>query len=252
MNKKSSTKQVPDSLIIKNSIRYDVPLDIIMSVIEIESSDDANARRYEKHLDKNDSDTPGVDDGNKEDDASYGPMQILGATARTLGFVGDFDGLFNPACGIKFGTKYLRWCFSHYGEISNYDERWKFAVAAYNAGRGDINKMLLKARRKESEFEKKTINISMPGKWQLWNYSSHLLESVTGSASKYTLNYIEKLNKLQKKYREFMETDEDFIGKVIAHINYTIDINRKLVAIVPGLKTMYSALPEYVIKYRRP
>jgi hypothetical protein len=50
-----------------------------------ESSGDPNARRYEKHQDKpGDPDTPGVDDGSMEDDASYGLCQIMGTTAKWL------------------------------------------------------------------------------------------------------------------------------------------------------------------------
>ena len=52
-----------------------------------ESAGDPNARRYEKHQDKEsptDPDSPQVDDGEVEDDASYGLCQIMGTTAKGL------------------------------------------------------------------------------------------------------------------------------------------------------------------------
>lgn len=43
------------------------------------------ARRYEKHQDiAPDADRPGVDDGKYEEDASYGPMQVMGSNVRRL------------------------------------------------------------------------------------------------------------------------------------------------------------------------
>lgn len=50
-----------------------------------ESSGDPQARRYEVHLDllsPDDADTPAHDDGDMEDDKSYGPMQVLGTNLR--------------------------------------------------------------------------------------------------------------------------------------------------------------------------
>ena len=50
-----------------------------------ESSGRPDVRRYEPHLDgQPDGDKPGEDDGFAEDDASYGPMQVLGINVKRL------------------------------------------------------------------------------------------------------------------------------------------------------------------------
>lgn len=62
--------------------------------------------------------------------ASWGPMQIMGAVARELGFVNHFPALCDTHFGVVFGTKHL----------ANLRDRflkefgWAGVVAAYNAG----------------------------------------------------------------------------------------------------------------------
>lgn len=60
---------------------------------------------------------------------SWGPMQIMGATARELGFRGWFPELCGPL-GIEYGARYLRKQFDRYE-----GESWEDAIEAYNAGR---------------------------------------------------------------------------------------------------------------------
>lgn len=57
---------------------------------------------------------------------SWGPMQIMGATARELGFRGWFAELCGPR-GIEYGCRYLARLYDRYGN-------WHDAIAAYNAG----------------------------------------------------------------------------------------------------------------------
>ena len=54
-----------------------------------ESGGNPKARRYEPHQDRagrpdapSDGDQPGIDDGQLEDDASYGLMQVMGSNVR--------------------------------------------------------------------------------------------------------------------------------------------------------------------------
>lgn len=58
---------------------------------------------------------------------SYGPMQVMAATARELGFRGrdckDLEGL----DGLIYGIKYLEKCVARYPKYPDY-------VAAYNGG----------------------------------------------------------------------------------------------------------------------
>lgn len=58
---------------------------------------------------------------------SWGPMQIMGATARDMGFRGDIPELCKPELGIHFGGKYLRWLYNQHRDVRK-------MIAGYNAG----------------------------------------------------------------------------------------------------------------------
>ncbi len=58
---------------------------------------------------------------------SWGLMQVMGATARSMGFDDHIPKLCQDETSIKYGVKYLKKQFVKYG---NYQD----AVAAYNAG----------------------------------------------------------------------------------------------------------------------
>ena len=59
--------------------------------------------------------------------SSWGPMQVMGATARELGFTGEFSELFDYATGIKYGMLYLR-------KLNQRYDNWPDVISAYNAG----------------------------------------------------------------------------------------------------------------------
>jgi soluble lytic murein transglycosylase-like protein len=59
---------------------------------------------------------------------SWGLCQIMGGTARHLGFSGYFPELCLPSVGVHFGVL----CFSK--KLKKYDGNYQDAVAAYNAG----------------------------------------------------------------------------------------------------------------------
>lgn len=59
---------------------------------------------------------------------SWGPIQIMGATARELGYRKWFTELCGPD-GIEMGARYLARL------AKRYDYNWQDAIEAYNAGR---------------------------------------------------------------------------------------------------------------------
>jgi hypothetical protein len=61
-------------------------------------------------------------------DASYGLMQILGATAKGLGFSGDPTLLFDPSTNVNYGAKYAANQWRRYGGDPG------SVAASYNAG----------------------------------------------------------------------------------------------------------------------
>lgn len=58
---------------------------------------------------------------------SYGLMQIMGGTARYLGFSGPLPSLFKPDNNLFWGIKYLKSLIDRYDTIED-------AVSAYNQG----------------------------------------------------------------------------------------------------------------------
>lgn len=201
----------------------EVPSPILASIVYIESSFRPAVRRYEKFLDKeennhkeifnqfkNYSDLPKEDDKKWEGDASYGLCQLLGDTAIWLGWrpksKKGFEELYDVETNLDLGAKYLRDRYEKYPEITRSNkDRWEMAIAAYNAGRGNINKMLALARNAEGKEKSKDITIKDQGKWQTWDYASKFLPKVTGDKSKYTIKYVNKLRRKRKEYAKEFE-----------------------------------------------
>jgi soluble lytic murein transglycosylase-like protein len=96
------------SIIYREARRYDLAPELVAAVVEAESD---FRPRLISH--KN----------------AQGLMQIIPSTGRLMGA----DDLFNPAENIAAGTRYLRYLVNRFG-----DQR--LALAAYNAGEGNIEK----------------------------------------------------------------------------------------------------------------
>lgn len=98
-----------DSIISEMSKKYDVPFDLIKSVINAESSFDSNATSRT---------------------GAMGLMQLMPETAKWLGV----DNAYNAKQNIEGGTKYLSYL------LDRFDNNLKLSVAAYNAGPGNVTK----------------------------------------------------------------------------------------------------------------
>lgn len=109
---------------------------------------------------------------------------------------------YNPEDAIDAGVRYLLHLYKSYSEILDYNERWKFALAAYNAGRGNINQVLELARSscgvpaKYSDWKE----AGKPGGlWQKWEYTETFLSHVTGKHSKETRGYVDRIIDLSRR-----------------------------------------------------
>ena len=103
---------------------------------------------------------------------------------------------FNPEDAIAAQIRYMEFLYGRFGEIPHPLERMKCALASYNAGRGNINRMLAAARNQEGLPASYSVWVSQgkpKGKWQQWWYASPLLETVTGKHSEETRRYIDKI-----------------------------------------------------------
>lgn len=132
-------------------------------------------------------------------DRSIGILQILTRTAAEVVGGEELDGipidqvLRSPASNLHIGAMYLRSRWDAYGEIPDAVERLWCAIAAYNAGRGNVNQALSLARAAEgmpAGYGDWDSQGREPGKWQTLEYWGAFLPKVTGDSAGITLDYL--------------------------------------------------------------
>ena len=102
----------------------------------------------------------------------------------------------SPEDSIHVGCWYDRWLFDRFPEIPDEAERWRFALAAYNCGRGNINQALSLARAACDQPASHGAWVregSKPGPWQTWAFTSRFLAQVTGANAEETIGYVQKI-----------------------------------------------------------
>ena len=137
-------------------------------------------------------------------------MQLMPATDRDID--GVVDG-FNVDRNIHNGIFYYQEQYKHFPEIPDQSERIKFALASYNAGRGNINKAIKLAQRQLIREESKargvpitTIKLSQSKEWQTWDYVAQFLPQVTGPKhSAQTINYVPSVLGYYHEYKTTAE-----------------------------------------------
>lgn len=126
--------KVPHVLIKRIAIEKNLSASLLAAIVIVESSGDKYAVQYQpdyKHLltPKYFAKKTGVTEATERvfQQTSFGYMQILGSTARELGFYGPMGKLFEPETNIRLGASYLARLRNLY--VSETD--W---ISAYNQG----------------------------------------------------------------------------------------------------------------------
>lgn len=128
---------------------WGIPLELLKAIIEVESGGDPWAVRFEpeyqwfydveKHEPWDRQSTrpfpslSGVSSATEKNlqATSFGLMQIMGATAREMGFERPFlSELCEPRINLKYGCRYLVQLHRRFGD----EHGWGGVAAAYNAG----------------------------------------------------------------------------------------------------------------------
>ncbi len=114
---------------------------------------------------------------------AMGLGQLMPATARELGLnFGDDQtegSVWDPASNLDASARYLRKLYDMYrAEEIDADESWNFAAGAYNAGMGNIGKAMDRLD---------------DGERVQWDKVAGVLPQVTGSASRETIRYVDRL-----------------------------------------------------------
>jgi soluble lytic murein transglycosylase-like protein len=121
-----------NEIVEKYAAQFAVPATWIHAVIQTESGGNPEAYRPEPQI----------------DDASYGLMQLLYATARGLGYRDAPEGLFDPDTNIYWGVHLLAELRRQHGT----DPRRIYS--AYNSGRPDLYRTSTEVARNVERFIK--------------------------------------------------------------------------------------------------
>ncbi len=110
-------------------------LDLVMAIVQVESGGNTNAMRYEKSFGYytkpefySKVQMISLETEKALQRFSYGLMQIIGGTARYLGYEGRLIDLCLPSNGIMWGCHYLANICDEYLDLPD-------QIAVYNAGR---------------------------------------------------------------------------------------------------------------------
>ena len=114
-----------------------------------------------------------------------GLMQLMPRTDFEID--GDMDA-FDPEGNVDNGVRYDKIQFDHFPEIPDVCEKFKFMLAAYNGGRGNVNKALEHARIRETG----TAVLSGSGFWQTWAFTKREFQNLPVD-HKQIVNYVDRI-----------------------------------------------------------
>jgi soluble lytic murein transglycosylase-like protein len=122
-------------MILEAARSVQIPPELILAIIEVESGGEAYAAKLNPHypFTMPQAKRPAGVDHNTEiymQKTAWGLMQVMGATARSVGFDGRLPELTDPAVNVKTGVAYLETLMSKYHARHGLSG----VAAAYNGG----------------------------------------------------------------------------------------------------------------------
>lgn len=122
-----------EAMVAEAARNHGLPASLVGAMVTVESSGDPRATRYEPKFYSRYVAGQGFDPKEARGRAtSWGLMQVMGETARMLGFTGPFETLLDPAVGLAWGCAYLARLRNRYPGDS-----WETICRAYNGGPGN-------------------------------------------------------------------------------------------------------------------
>ena len=121
-----------------------------------------------------------------------GLMQFMPSAWREWGQGNPHD----PEASIRAGVAYMSFLMGKFEEIPDELERYKFALASYNAGRHNINQCLEYARQATGApgNYQDWVDAGEPtGPWQEWRVASQFLHMATGRFANTTIQYVQQI-----------------------------------------------------------
>jgi len=117
---------------------------------------------------------------------AIGIMQVMPATGKEIGYAEH--ELYIAERNIFAGATYLLKMWNKWDMVDIKAERWKIALASYNAGIGNI---------------RKAAKIALKNGFELyWASIAKFLEDVTGKYCKETINYVYRVQKIYEDIKE--------------------------------------------------
>lgn len=113
--------------------QHGLPVRLVAAIVMVESAGKPNATRFEPEFQRRYIHPMCLSQGESRGRAtSWGLMQIMGQTAYTIGFRGNFSDLLKPEIGLKWGCDFFSRLASRYPS-----EPWDVICRAYNGGPGN-------------------------------------------------------------------------------------------------------------------